>query len=163
VLVVALEADRLVVVLPGPAVGGVHQLRGDPLAAALGQHPVKPGEEDRGLQLEPEEKPDRPVLQAGDQLQDVVPAPVAAVERFHVAGRPKDLVVELADDGQILRAHQIDDGIGHGQFTSEPGTGMKPTPLRQPTVPIIFRPPPADNRPRAAGLTPARPPPPLPP
>ena len=74
VLVVALEADRLVIVLRAQLVDGVHELRGDSLAAVVRHHAVEPGEEDRRLQLEAEEEADRPVLDAGDHLQDVVAA-----------------------------------------------------------------------------------------
>src|SRR5258708_3006705 len=41
VLIVAFETDRLVFVLLGPAMHGVHQLRGDSLASAVGHNAVE--------------------------------------------------------------------------------------------------------------------------
>src|SRR5437899_566500 len=58
VLVVALEADRVVLVLPCPAVYGVHELSRDPLPATVRDHPVEPAEEYVRLELEADEKPD---------------------------------------------------------------------------------------------------------
>src|SRR5205807_6642817 len=72
VLIVALEANGLVLVLLRPAMDGFHQLGGDSLAAILRYDAVKPGEEDSRLQLEADEKANRPVADPGDELQDVI-------------------------------------------------------------------------------------------
>src|SRR5262249_48882061 len=66
VLVVALEADVLVVAHLGPGVSGFHQLRGDSLAAVVGGNTIEPGVKDGWLQLETEEKADGLVADAGD-------------------------------------------------------------------------------------------------
>src|SRR4051794_32977175 len=76
-LIVALEADRFVLVLPGPAMHGIHELAGDALPAALLQHAIEPGEEHGRLQLEAHEKTDGALLDLGDEHQHIV-APAKA-------------------------------------------------------------------------------------
>ncbi len=92
-LVVALEANGLVLVRYSPALGGFHELRTDAVATVLGQHAVEPREERVGLQFEAEEEADRAVLDPRDHLQHVVAPLVAALERFDGLRRAEDLVV----------------------------------------------------------------------
>ncbi len=65
-LVVAFEANGLVVVLPGPAMDGVHELAGDPLTPAIGNHAVKPGKENGRIELKAHEKADGIIIDAAD-------------------------------------------------------------------------------------------------
>src|SRR5688572_15988574 len=124
-LVMALEADRFVLVLPGPAVHGVHELAGDALAATLLQDAVEPGEEHRRFQLEAHEKADRTVLDAGDEHQDVVATAKTPAKRLEVARRSEDLVVQGADQRQLVWTDQIDNRIRHNSvlLPSPPPTG----------------------------------------
>ena len=58
--------------------------------------------------------------EAGDELQDIVAATVAAMERVHVARRPEDLVVQLGDDRQRrCRPHPLDGGEEGGRWLVE--------------------------------------------
>ena len=61
------------------------------------QNPVEPGEENARLQLEAEKEADRLVVHAGQHLQDIVTTLVAALERFQVARRAEDFVVQVDD------------------------------------------------------------------
>src|SRR5262249_58032137 len=68
-LVVALEADRFVIVLLRPAMDGVHELRGNSLAAELGKDAVEPGEKNHRLKFKSKEKPHGAVADTPHHLQ----------------------------------------------------------------------------------------------
>src|SRR5581483_4480496 len=86
VLIMALDTNRFVFVLMGPAVHGLHELGGNALAAVLRQDAVEPAEVDRGLQFEAQKESDVLFAQARNELQDVVTAPKATPKRLDIAG-----------------------------------------------------------------------------
>src|SRR5262245_25223839 len=96
-----------------------NELGSNPLAAALRHHTVKPGEEDRRLELEAKKEADRLVLEPGDQLENVVSAAKATMKRLQVARRPEDAIVHLRDDRQVFGPNNFNDRIGHETIPSQ--------------------------------------------
>src|SRR5262245_13025547 len=95
---------------------GFHELRGDSLASIFLQDAVKPAEEHVRFQLEAETKADRAFIQPGYEHQCVVAAAKASLERGGVAGRPKDLIVKSADNGQVFGTHPVNNRVSHGEL-----------------------------------------------